>query len=82
MRRRDGLHPVQRAFVEEHGLQCGFCTPGMILTSVDLLSRDGNPGDEAIRHALRGNLCRCTGYETIVRSVQAAGDELRRRNAE
>ena len=66
------LHPVQRAFVEEHGLQCGFCTPGMILTSVDLLSRDGDPDDEAIRDALRGNICRCTGYETIVRSVRAA----------
>ena len=66
------LHPVQRAFVEEHGLQCGFCTPGMILTSVDLLSQDGDPGDEAIRHALSGNICRCTGYETIVRSVRAA----------
>ncbi len=65
------LHPVQRAFVEEHGLQCGFCTPGMILTSVDLLSRDSDPDDEAIRHALRGNLCRCTGYETD-RPVQFA----------
>jgi carbon-monoxide dehydrogenase small subunit len=68
------LHPVQRAFVEEHGLQCGFCTPGMILTSVDLLSRNGDPDDDAIRHALRGNICRCTGYETIVRSVRAAAD--------
>jgi carbon-monoxide dehydrogenase small subunit len=68
------LHPVQRAFVEEHGLQCGFCTPGMILTSVDLLSRNGNPDDATIRHALRGNLCRCTGYETIVRSVRAAAE--------
>ena len=75
------LHPVQRAFVEEHGLQCGFCTPGMILTSVDLLSRHASPDDGTIRHALRGNLCRCTGYETIVRSVQAAGDELRKRSA-
>jgi carbon-monoxide dehydrogenase small subunit len=71
------LHPLQRAFVEEHGLQCGFCTPGMILTSVDLLSREPNPDDETIRRALRGNLCRCTGYETIVRSVRAAGDALR-----
>ena len=68
------LHPVKRAFVEEHGLQCGFCTPGMILTSVDLLSRNGNPDDEAIRHALSGNICRCTGYETIVRSVRAAAE--------
>jgi aerobic carbon-monoxide dehydrogenase small subunit len=70
------LHPIQRAFVEEHGLQCGFCTPGMILTSVDLLSRDGDPDDEAIRHALRGNICRCTGYETIVRSVRAAAGSV------
>jgi carbon-monoxide dehydrogenase small subunit len=66
------LHPVQRAFVEHHGLQCGFCTPGMILTTVDLLSRDGQPDEETIRHALRGNLCRCTGYDSIVDSVQAA----------
>ena len=55
------LHPVQKAFVEHHGLQCGFCTPGVILTTIDLLSRDGQPDDETIRHALRGNLCRCTG---------------------
>jgi carbon-monoxide dehydrogenase small subunit len=68
------LHPVQRAFVEHHGLQCGFCTPGMILTAVDLLSRDPDPSEETIRHALRGNLCRCTGYQTIVRSIQAAGE--------
>jgi carbon-monoxide dehydrogenase small subunit len=71
------LHPIQQAFVDEHGLQCGFCTPGMILTSLDLLSRDDNPDDEAIRRALRGNLCRCTGYETIVRSVRAARATLR-----
>jgi carbon-monoxide dehydrogenase small subunit len=70
---RDGeLHPVQRAFVEHHGLQCGFCTPGMILTSVDLLTRDPEPEDATIRRALRGNLCRCTGYQTIVDSVRAA----------
>jgi carbon-monoxide dehydrogenase small subunit len=70
---RDGeLHPVQRAFVEHHGLQCGFCTPGMILTSVDLLTRDPEPDDATIRRALRGNLCRCTGYQTIVDSVRAA----------
>jgi carbon-monoxide dehydrogenase small subunit len=70
---RDGeLHPVQRAFVEHHGLQCGFCTPGMILTSVDLLAHDPEPEDATIRRALRGNLCRCTGYQTIVDSVRAA----------
>jgi aerobic carbon-monoxide dehydrogenase small subunit len=66
------LHPLQRAFVEHHGLQCGFCTPGIILTVADLLSRDGSPGDDEIRHALRGNLCRCTGYQGIVESVRAA----------
>ena len=66
------LHPVQQAFVDHHGLQCGFCTPGVILTTIDLLSRDGQPDEETIRHALRGNLCRCTGYDSIVDSVQAA----------
>ncbi|MBA2742391.1 MAG: (2Fe-2S)-binding protein [Actinobacteria bacterium] len=71
------LHPVQRAFVEEHGLQCGFCTPGMILTAVDLLSRASEPDDATIRRALKGNLCRCTGYETIVRSVRAGEQALR-----
>lgn len=71
------LHPIQRAFVEHHGLQCGFCTPGMILTAVDLLSRDSEPADETIRHALRGNLCRCTGYQSVVESIRAAGAELR-----
>jgi carbon-monoxide dehydrogenase small subunit len=71
------MHPIQRAFVEHHGLQCGFCTPGVILTSLDLLSRDSEPSDATIRHALRGNLCRCTGYQTIVESVRAAGDALR-----
>ena len=75
---RDGeLDPVQRAFVEHHGLQCGFCTPGMILTAHDLLSRDPEPSEATIRHALRGNLCRCTGYQPIVESIQAAGAELR-----
>ena len=71
---RDGdLHPIQRAFVEHHGLQCGFCTPGMILTTADLLSRDAAPSDEEIRHALRGNLCRCTGYQGVVESIRAVG---------
>ncbi len=71
------LHPVQRAFVEHHGLQCGFCTPGMILTATDLLERNPEPDETTIRHALRGNLCRCTGYEPIVNAVRAAGAELR-----
>ncbi len=75
---QDGaLHPIQRAFVEHHGLQCGYCTPGVILTAVDLLTRDPAPDDAAIRHALRGNLCRCTGYQSIVESIRAAGSALR-----
>ena len=71
---QDGdMHPLQKAFVEHHGLQCGFCTPGVILTAADLLSRDSSPSDDAIRHALRGNLCRCTGYQGIVESIRAVG---------
>ena len=70
------LHPVQRAFVEHHGLQCGFCTPGMILTAVDLLRREPAPDEPTVRHALRGNLCRCTGYQTIVDSIRAAASLL------
>jgi aerobic carbon-monoxide dehydrogenase small subunit len=66
------LHPVQEAFRDHHGLQCGFCTPGMVLTAVDLLSREPNPDGQTIRRALAGNLCRCTGYQTIVDSVSAA----------
>ena len=75
--RGDGLHPLQKAFVEHHGLQCGFCTPGMILTAVDLLSQEPDPDDATIRHALRGNYCRCTGYQTIVDSIREAGAVLR-----
>jgi len=71
------LHPLQRAFVEHHGLQCGFCTPGMILTAADLLAREPAPDDATIRHALRGNLCRCTGYQPIVEAVRAASENLR-----
>jgi carbon-monoxide dehydrogenase small subunit len=71
------MHPIQRAFVEHHGLQCGFCTPGVLLTAADLLARDPEPARDTIRHALRGNLCRCTGYQTIVESVVAAGVALR-----
>jgi carbon-monoxide dehydrogenase small subunit len=66
------LHPVQQAFREHHGLQCGFCTPGMIMTSIDLLEHNPSPDEHAIRRALSGNLCRCTGYHTIIESVQAA----------
>ncbi|HEU5260254.1 MAG TPA: (2Fe-2S)-binding protein [Gemmatimonadales bacterium] len=69
---RGGLHPLQQAFWEKHGLQCGFCTPGMIMTAVDLLSSKPNPTDAEIRHAIEGNLCRCTGYQNIVAAIQAA----------
>jgi carbon-monoxide dehydrogenase small subunit len=69
----DKMHPLQRAFVEHHGLQCGFCTPGVILTAADLLERNPSPSDEEIRHALRGNLCRCTGYQGIVESIRSVG---------
>jgi carbon-monoxide dehydrogenase small subunit len=65
-------HPLQQAFTEHHGFQCGFCTPGMIMASVDLLQRVSNPSEHAIRHALEGNICRCTGYDSIVGSVKAA----------
>ena len=66
------LHPVQRAFYEEHGLQCGYCTPGMILSTKQLLEDHPNPNDQEIRHGLEGNLCRCTGYQHIVNAVRAA----------
>jgi carbon-monoxide dehydrogenase small subunit len=68
----DNLHPVQEAFWNHHGLQCGFCTPGMIMASRQLLERNPNPSDEEIRHGLEGNLCRCTGYQHIVEAVKAA----------
>ncbi len=75
---RDGaLHPVQRAFQTQHATQCGFCTPGMILTAVDLLRRDPEPSDAEIRHAIEGNLCRCTGYQNIARAIGAAAAEVR-----
>ena len=66
------LHPVQRAFHEQHGLQCGYCTPGMVLATVSLLAEHPNPSEEEIRDQLEGNLCRCTGYHNIVKAVQAA----------
>jgi aerobic carbon-monoxide dehydrogenase small subunit len=75
---QDGkLHPVQEGFWEEHGLQCGYCTPGMIMASVDLLSRNSNPSEAEIRHALEGNLCRCTGYQHIIKAVQYAANKMR-----
>ena len=66
------LHPIQEAFKEHHGLQCGFCTPGMVMISHDLLNNNANPSEEEIRHALEGNFCRCTGYHNIVKSIQHA----------
>ncbi len=66
------LHPVQKAFCENHGLQCGYCTPGMLMTSVELLKKNQNPTEEEIRHGLEGNFCRCTGYHNIVKSIKAA----------
>ena len=71
------LHAVQEGFWEEHGLQCGFCTPGFLMATVQLLERNPDPGDAEIRHALEGNLCRCTGYQHIVNAVQNAAGKLR-----
>jgi carbon-monoxide dehydrogenase small subunit len=70
------LHPLQQAFWDCHGLQCGYCTPGMLMTSLVLLKRNPNPSEPEIREALSGNLCRCTGYQNIVKSVQQAAAEL------
>lgn len=75
---QDGqLHPLQEGFWECHGLQCGFCTPGMIMAATDLLAQNPNPTDDEIRHGLEGNLCRCTGYHNIVRAVQYAAAKMR-----
>ena len=71
------LHPLQEGFWECHGLQCGFCTPGMIMAATDLLAQNPNPTDDEIRHGLEGNLCRCTGYHNIVRAVQYAAAKMR-----
>ena len=71
----DGLHPLQQAFWDHHGLQCGFCTPGMIMAAADLLQRNPRPSEEEVRHALEGNLCRCTGYHNIVKAVMAASGQ-------
>jgi len=71
------LHPLQESFWANHGLQCGYCTPGMIMAAADLLERNPEPSEEDVREALAGNLCRCTGYQNIVKSVLGAADELR-----
>jgi aerobic carbon-monoxide dehydrogenase small subunit len=70
------LHPMQQAFWDKHGLQCGFCTPGMIMAAIDLLRDNPSPSEEEIRHGLEGNYCRCTGYHNIVRAVQEAAPQL------
>jgi aerobic carbon-monoxide dehydrogenase small subunit len=75
---RDGeLHPIQEGFWERHGLQCGFCTPGMIMSSIALLEQNDSPDEAEIRHAIDGNLCRCTGYHNIVRAVEYAAARMR-----
>jgi carbon-monoxide dehydrogenase small subunit len=71
------LHPLQNAFWEKHGLQCGFCTPGMIMTAADLLEHNAEPTDDQIRHALEGNYCRCTGYQNIVAAIREAARAMR-----
>lgn len=73
----DNLHPMQAAFREHHGLQCGFCTPGMVMSAVDLLKNNPDPSEEEIRQHLEGNICRCTGYHNIVKAVQAAAQAMR-----
>jgi len=72
-----GMHPLQTAFWEHHGLQCGFCTPGVIMCAADLLASNPEPDEAEIRHALEGNLCRCTGYQNIVEAIRAAADAMR-----
>jgi carbon-monoxide dehydrogenase small subunit len=73
----EGLHPLQAAFWEKHGLQCGFCTPGMLMVAADLLARNADPSDEEIRHAIEGNICRCTGYHNIVAAIRLAAAMMR-----
>jgi len=72
----DNLHPIQQSFIEAHGLQCGFCTPGIILTLVPFLESNPDPSEEEIRHAISGNICRCTGYQNIVEAVKLAAEKM------
>jgi aerobic carbon-monoxide dehydrogenase small subunit len=74
---REDLHPMQEAFWTQHGLQCGFCTPGMIMSAIDLIKRNPDPSDEEIRAGIEGNICRCTGYENIVKAVTVAAAAVR-----
>ena len=78
---QSALHPLQTAFLEGGGIQCGVCTPGMLISAVALLARDPDPSEDAIRDGLAGNLCRCTGYQPIIRAVQRAAAEMRRETA-
>ena len=73
----DELHPMQAAFRENHGLQCGYCTPGMVMTAIDLVNNNPNPTEKEIREGLEGNLCRCTGYHNIVKSIEAGAKAMR-----
>ena len=75
--RQGELHPVQEGFWERHGLQCGFCTPGMIMSAVGLLEQNNNPTEDEIRHGIEGNLCRCTGYHNIVKAIEFAAARMR-----
>lgn len=77
MAKNGALHPIQAAFKEHHGLQCGFCTPGMVMSAADLLQRNKNPSEHDIRDWLEGNICRCTGYHNIVKAIQAAAQAMR-----
>ena len=72
----DDLHPIQEGFKEKHGLQCGFCTPGMVMSAADLLKKNANPSEDEIRRALEGNFCRCTGYHNIVEAIQYAAAKM------
>ena len=74
---REGLHPVQQAFAEYGGLQCGFCTPGLIMSAVGLLEKNANPTEEDVKYAIGGNLCRCTGYTKVVQAIMAAAEKAR-----
>jgi carbon-monoxide dehydrogenase small subunit len=80
--KNDELHPLQKAFLEKHGLQCGYCTSGMLLTSIWLLKKNSNPSEEEIRKNLSGNLCRCTGYQSIVESIKYGAQLMREKEAE
>ena len=72
----ESLHPMQQAFHEHHGLQCGFCTPGMVMSAIELVEKNPNPSEQDVREGLEGNICRCTGYHNIVKSVQAGAQKM------